>query len=310
MTMTLPIRGLHHVTSKSSDPRGTDRFWREVMGLRRVKQTVNFDNPKVYHLYFGNEAGEAGTVMTYFPFPNLDRGQRGTGEVSLVTFAVPHGVLDLWEARLESAGAGDVMRDEAFGQACLDFDAPDGDRFRLVEVEGDARAPWPGSALGRQAIRGFSGVTLTLAETGTTAEVLEAFGYRETASEGSVTRWTLPGHNGAGVVDLDLRPDLPKAVEGAGSVHHVAFAVADRAAQDRVREAMLAAGHRVTHVYDRNYFYAIYFRTPGGVLFEVATHDPGFDADEPLTTLGSALKLPPQHERMREMLEDSLVPLD
>ncbi len=308
--MTLPILGLHHVTSKSSEPRGTDRFWREVMGMRRVKQTVNFDNPKVYHLYFGDEAGTPGTVMTYFPFPGLERGTRGTGEVSMVSFSVPQGALDLWEARLESAGSTDVLRDEAFGAPCIDFDAPDGDRFRLVEDAGDRRVPWPRSAAGRHAVRGFHGVNLTLAETESTAEVLGAFGYREIARDGRVARWALQRHNGAGVVDLELRPDLGEAEEGAGSVHHVAFAVRDRAAQNEVREAMLAAGHRVTHVYDRNYFYAIYFRTPGGVLFEVATGEPGFDADEVLAGLGGAFKLPTQHEHMRAELEQSLVPLD
>lgn len=308
--MPLPILGLHHVTSKSSDPRGTDRFWRDVMGMRRVKQTVNFDNPKVYHLYFGDEAGHPGTVMTYFPFPGLERGTSGTGEVSQVSFSVPKGALDLWEARLEAAGAAEVVRDEAFGMPCLDFDAPDGDRFRLVEDLGDRRVPWPHSAAGRNAVRGFHGVSLTLAETETTEAILDAFGYREVARDGRVTRWALPKHNGAGVVDLDLRPDLERAEEGAGSVHHVAFAVRDRAAQAEVRDAMLAAGHRVTHVYDRNYFFAIYFRTPGGVLFEVATGEPGFDADEPLTDLGGSLKLPAQHEHLRADLEQSLVPLD
>lgn len=308
--MDLPIKGLHHVTSKSSDPRATNRFWRSTLGLRRVKQTVNFDNPKVYHLYYGNERGEAGTVMTYFPFPGLARGERGTGEVSLVSFSVPKGSLELWEARLETEGASDVVRSEAFGEACLEFDAPDGDRFRMVETTADRRNPWPGSGLGQTAIRGFHGVTLTLAETETTAAVLTAFGYREIGEEANVARFALPSHNGAGLVDLCRRLDLGPANEGAGSVHHVAFAVADRAAQDSVREAMLKAGHRVTHVYDRNYFYAIYFRTPGGVLFEVATEEPGFDSDEPLAHLGEALQLPAEHAHLRGALDETLIRLD
>ncbi len=302
--MTLPILGLHHVTSKSSDPRQTDRFWRDVMGLRRIKQTVNFDNPKVYHLYYGNPAAEPGTVMTYFPFPALERGTRGTGEVRAVSFSIPTGSVDYWEATLSAAGVSGLVQDHLFGATCLNFAAPDGDEFQLVERNDDPRAGHSPTA-----IRGFDGVTLSLADIGATAEVLETFGYQRSAVEGNTTRFSLPNANGAGHVDLEASPDLPQAVEGAGSVHHVAFAVKDRAAQAQVREAMLAMGQRVTHVYDRDYFHAIYFRTDGGVLFEVATYEPGFDVDEDMASLGEALKLPTQHEHLRQKLEQELVPL-
>jgi len=308
--MTQLIKGLHHVTSKSSDPRGTDRFWRSVLGLRRIKQTVNFDNPKVYHLYYGNEAGEPGTVMTYFPFPGLARGTHGTGEVRYCALSVPPGSLDFWEARLVASGAHEVFQDTWFDTPCLNFEAPDGDQFRLVEQANDPRRAYLGSGVGDAAIRGFEGVTLTLSDIGSTAEILEAFGYQQVATERNVTRYHLPHNNGAGVVDLETAPDLPKSIEGAGSVHHIAFAVQDRAAQAEIRDLMLAAGQRVTHVYDRNYFYAIYFRTEGGVLFEVATYEPGFDADEDIATLGEALMLPEQHEHLREELNDGLMPLD
>lgn len=304
--MTLPILGLHHVTSKSCDPRLTDQFWRGVMGLRRIKKTVNFDNPRVYHLYFGNEAAEPGTVMTYFPFPGLAQGSRGVGEVSEVSLAVPPGALDFWEARLEAAGAGAVSREEVFGEDCLTLEAPDGDVFRLIERAHDPRLPRTGST----GVVGFDGVTLKLAEADSTAEILTEFGYNFVSEDGTRSRFHLATARGAGHVDLDVSPNTPKAVEGAGSVHHVAFAVRDRAAQAEVRDAMIAAGHKVTHVYDRNYFYAIYFRTPGGVLFEVATHEPGFDVDEDLAHLGGALKLPAQHEHLRSALAQDLIPID
>lgn len=302
--MPLPILGLHHVTSKSSSPIETDRFWQQTMGLPRIKKTVNFDNPKVYHLYYGADNGVPGTVMTYFPFPDLTRGARGVGEVASVDFSVAPGVLDYWEARLEAAGALPA-RGEWFGRETLEFHAPDGDMFRLVEKASDVRAK--SSEL---SIRGFDAACLCLQEIETTAEILTAFGYQEIGSDGNTTRFELPVHNGAGAIDLKAAPQMPVAVEGAGSVHHIAFAVKDRAAQLEVREAMLTAGQKVTGVRDRNYFHAIYFRTPGGVLFEVATHEPGFDVDEPVEDLGAALKLPAQHEHLRDQLVQSLVPLD
>ena len=280
------------------------------MGLRRIKQTVNFDNPKVYHLYYGSDLAEPGSVMTYFPFPGLARGRPGTGEVSLVSFSIPVGSLDLWEAHLASTGAREIVRDTVFGEACIEFSAPDGDRFRLVEHLRDPRERTLGTRGFRNKIAGFQGVTLCLGETESTAEILKAFGYQQSAVEGRTSRFELPGGNGASVVDLRYEPELERSVEGAGSVHHVAFAVKNREDQQTVREAMLTAGHRVTHVYDRNYFFAIYFRTPGGVLFEVATYEPGFDADEDMAHLGEALKLPAQHEHLRTALEEDLIPLD
>ena len=301
--MPLPILGLHHVTSKSSDPRGTDRFWRQGLGLRRIKQTVNFDNPSVYHLYYGDAVAAPGSVMTYFPFPGLARGSRGTGEVSAVAFAVPVGSLDFWEARLGAAGAGDVMSDTWFGEAGLSFTAPDSDAFCLVESAGLAHSE-------NTDIAGLRGVTLRLADIGSTAEILTEFGYRSAGIEGNASRYQLPNAKTGDVVDLIADPPAPKAVEGAGSVHHVAFGVGDLADQDRVRSAMLAMGQKVTGVRDRDYFQSIYFRTPGGVLFEVATEGPGFAVDEDMAHLGETLKLPAQHAHLRARLEAELVPLD
>lgn len=301
------IKGLHHVTSMASDPLQNNAFFTGLLGLRRVKKTVNFDAPDVYHLYYGDETGSAGTVMTYFPFPHITKGHRGTGEVSETVFAVPEGALDFWRERLDHAGVDGIAPDERFGERRLRFLGPDGDGFALAEVAGDARAPFAGGPVpADMGIHGFRGVTMQLRDTEATAALLKLMGYDEVGRDGDLTRLVLKGGNGADLIDLERSPDAPRAREGAGSVHHVAFAVEDRAAQLQVRKALLEAGAHVTPVIDRDYFWAIYFRTPGGILFEIATHEPGFARDEDVAHLGKALKLPAQHAHLRARLEQTL----
>jgi len=303
------IRGLHHVTAMANDARRNNRFYTRVLGLRRVKQTVNFDAPDVYHLYYADGMGTPGTVMTFFPFPDSGPGVAGAGEAGLTSFSVPDGALPFWRERLHNAG--EVRTDTAFGEDRLLFRGPDGERLALVERSGDARAPWTGNGVGEgEAIRGFHGVTLTLRDARATAELLTLMGYSEEAGEGRLTRFRRPGGNGADVVDIETAPDAPLARLGAGSVHHVAFAVENRAAQLEVRRALTEAGFGITPVIDRDYFYAIYFRTPGGVLFEVATNEPGFARDEDPAHLGETLKLPAQHAHLRPILEKHLEPLE
>lgn len=304
------IEGLHHVTSMARDANENNAFFTKVLGLRRVKRTVNFDAPDVYHLYYGDEVGTPGTVMTYFPFPDIARGQRGAGEVGTTVFAVPEGALPFWRARLAGLGAGGPTEATRFGQAQLGFAGPDGDGFALVEQPGDDRAPWTGGGVGAdEAIRGFHAVSLRLRSTGQTAELLRFMGYAEAAREQNVTRFVREGGNGADVIDLEEHPGAQPARQGAGSVHHVAFAVRDRVAQGAVRKAIADTGYEVTPPIDRDYFWAIYFRTPGGVLFEVATDEPGFARDEEVAHLGEALKLPRQHEHLRPWLEANLDPI-
>ena len=301
------IKGLHHVTSIASDPQQNNAFFTGLLGLRRVKKTVNFDAPDVYHLYYGDETGSAGTVMTYFPFPHITKGHRGTGEVSETVFAVPEGALDFWRERLDHAGVDGIARDERFGEKRLRFLGPDGDGFALAEVAGDPRAPFAGGLVpADKGIHGFRGVTMQLRDADATAALLKLMGYEEVDRDGDLTRFILKGGNGADLIDIERRPDAPRAREGAGSVHHVAFAVEDRAAQVQVRKALLEAGAHVTPVIDRDYFWAIYFRTPDGVLFEIATHEPGFVRDEDVAHLGEALKLPAQHAHLRARLEQAL----
>lgn len=307
--MLTQIKGLHHVTSIASSASDNNAFFTKVLGLRRVKKTVNFDAPDVYHLYYGDEVGTPGSVMTYFPFQNAARGIRGVGEVGVTSFAIPMGASAAWGKRLASFHIANIVTDKRFGQTRVLFDGPDGDRFALVETN-DARAPWTGGGIpAEMAIRGFQGADMRLADAGATAEVLRFMGYEATDTADNITRYTVPGGNAANMIDIETLPNAPQATSSAGSVHHIAFAVENRARQLEVREALLDTGYQVTPVIDRDYFHAIYFRTPGGVLFEIATNEPGFDRDEDTANLGQALKLPAQHEHLRAKLEQQLEPL-
>lgn len=306
------INGLHHVTSLARDANDNNAFFTRTLGLRRIKKTVNFDAPDVYHLYYGDEAGTPGTVMTYFPFPNAARGRPGTGEVGVTAFSVPEGALSFWERRLDEHGVSGLERSEPFGEKRLAFSGPDGDGFALVETPGgDGRAPWTGNGIGADAaIRGFHSVSMRLADAGATAELLGFMNHEEIGRAGAVRRFRVKnGGNGAGIVDVETLPVVGRARQGAGSVHHVAFSVDDRRKQLEVRKALVDTGYQVTPVIDRDYFHAIYFRTPGGVLFEIATDEPGFDRDEDTAHLGQALKLPAQHEHLRSFLEQHLEPI-
>lgn len=301
--MLTQINGLHHVTSLASGAQTNNDFFTKTLGLRRVKKTVNFDAPEVYHLYYGDEMGTPGSVMTYFPFPGARRGRPGAGEVSVTTFAVPKGALSFWADRLATFDVKNITPQTRFGQNRLHFDGPDGDGFALVETEDD-RAPWEGQGVSADhAIRGFHSADMRLRDSGASAELLRFMGYDEQESEGDITRFHMANGNGADVIDIETLPGASAAQQGAGSVHHLAFSVTDRAAQVEVRKALLDTGWQVTPVIDRDYFWAIYFRTPGGVLFEVATNEPGFDRDEDSAHLGQALKLPQQHAHLRDTLE-------
>jgi glyoxalase family protein len=302
--MLKQINGLHHVTSLASAAQSNNDFFTKTLGLRRIKKTVNFDAPEVYHLYYGDEAGTPGTVMTYFPFPHARRGRPGTGEVGITGFSAPKGSLPYWQERLATFDVKNIQTETTFGENRLRFDGPDGDGFALVETEEDPREPWTNNGVPADAaVRGFHSADMRLRDTGASAELLRFMGYEELDRQDSVTRFHVPGGNAANVIDI-TQVNAPMADQGAGSVHHVAFSVDDRAKQLEVRKALIDTGYQVTPVIDRDYFYAIYFRTPGGVLFEVATNEPGFDRDEDTAHLGEALKLPTQHEHLRQVLEE------
>ncbi len=304
------IKGLHHVTSMAKDARQNNAFFTGTLGLRRVKKTVNFDAPDVYHLYYGDETGTPGSVMTYFPFPNIGKGRAGVGEVGTTVYSVPNGSLAYWQTRLAEQGVMGLKSEETFGGKRLRFDGPDSEVFALVEGKDDDRMPWSkGGVPGDEAIRGFHSATLRLKDGGATEELLKFMGYEEVDTSGNIKRFAVKNGNGADVIDIETLPGAPFADLGAGSVHHIAFAVENRAKQLEVRKALMDTGYQVTPVIDRDYFWAIYFRTPGGVLFEVATNEPGFDRDEDSAHLGEALKLPKQHAHLRPYLEKNLQPI-
>jgi len=309
--MLTQIKGLHHVTSMAADARTNNQFFTGTLGLRRVKKTVNFDAPDVYHLYYGDETGAPGSVMTYFPFPDMGPGRPGAGEVGTTVFSVPQGSLGFWGDRLSQRGVSGMKAEETFGEKRLNFAGPDGEGFALVEVRDDNRPVWTANGVSEDhAIRGFHSIAMRLRDEGATAELLKFMGYETLEAKDGVTRLIVPGGNGAGLIDLETMPNIQRGLQGAGSVHHVAFSVENREKQLEVRKALMDTGYHVTPVIDRDYFWAIYFRTPGGVLFEIATSEPGFDRDEDTAHLGEALKLPQQHKHLRPILEQHLAKLE
>jgi glyoxalase family protein len=307
--MSHDIRGLHHVTAIAGDAQVNHDFYVRGLGLRLVKRTVNFDDPGAWHLYYGDGTGAPGSIMTFFVWPGARRGVAGAGQVAVTQFAVPRGALAFWRDRLPRHGATLLDRTAPFGETAAFFADPDGVVLALIEAD-DPRTPWIREDIGADvAVRGFRGVTLSLRDgTGAGRVLTDVFGYAPAGDQGGAARFRIAGAP-AGVVDILSDPAAPAGRDGAGVVHHVAFSVADGAAQARVRARMEAAGLRVTPPIDRDYFHAIYARTPGGVLFEVATDTPGFAVDEPVDQLGSALKLPRQHAPLRAAIEAALPPL-
>ena len=310
--MSYSVKGLHHVTAIASDAQANLDFYAKQLGLRFVKKTVNFDDPGTYHLYYGDALGTPGSALTFFPWAQLPKGRAGTGETGITLFSVPPGSLDYWRDRL-SAGPGEVLSSgEQFGQKVLLAKDHDGLSFALVENADDDREPWTGNGVDADAaVRGFEGVTLTLADKTGTADWLTGFlDYEEVGSEGPITRYRSKNIDSAATIDIEVHEEGAAASQGAGSVHHVAFRLDDRAEQAKLRQALLDNNIQVTPVIDRNYFFSIYFRSPGGVLFEAATDEPGFTADEAEDMLGQGLKLPPQYEGHRAEIEKVLQPLN
>ena len=304
--------GIHHVTTIARGARDNLAFYTGVLGLRLVKRTVNFDDPGTYHLYYGDAAGTPGTILTFFPWEHAARGLPGVGEVVRTTFAVPSGSLPAWEGRLDAAGVVREAAPERFGASTLAFHDPDGTALALVEVDGiEGTEGWAGSDVpARSAIRGFAGVRLRVRDPGPTAAILtDVLGFAEAGREGGVLRLRAQARLGA-VVEIEAARDAVPGRAGAGSVHHLAFRAADDAAQAAM-VARLAAVHgiRTSEQRDRDYFRSVYFREPGGVLFEIATDAPGFAVDEAADALGRTLRLPAALEPERARLEAALPPL-
>ncbi|MFC0213455.1 ring-cleaving dioxygenase [Paenibacillus chartarius] len=300
--------GIHHVTSFAGDPQQNVDFYAGVLGLRLVKRTINFDAPEVYHLYFGNEAGAPGTAMTFFPFPGARRGRVGGGQVGTTVFAVPAGAASFWRDRLAKLGVS-VMEAERFGESFLQFSDPDGLRLEIVErAEGEA-SEWSFAGVTPDvAIKGFGGALLYSVHAGQTADRLEQLmGLTRVGAEGDYIRFRSEGSLG-NIVDLRAA-DMPWGAGGAGTVHHIAWRANDEADQLQWQQRVREHGLQPTEVLDRNYFRSIYFREEGGILFEIATDDPGFAVDEEFEKLGEKLMLPDWYEPHRQAIEANLLPI-
>jgi glyoxalase family protein len=310
--MTDKIAGIHHVTAIATDPQKNADFYAGVLGLRLVKKTVNFDDPATYHLYYGDGSGRPGTILTFFPWPSARRGSRGAGQATVTSFSVPEGSQGFWRQRLEELGAVAEEPKSRFDEEVLAFYDPDGLKLELVAHAEDAGEPWSGGPVpAAHAIRGFHGVTLSEQSLEPTAHLLtEVMGYQAAGEHHSRYRFSAPEGNVGRRVDVLHTPDAGFGQIAAGTVHHVAWRVPDDAAQSAWSEALVGAGLYPTEVKDRQYFKSIYFREPGGVLFEFATDPPGFLRDEELDALGTGLKLPPWLEPHRSRIEDVLPPIE
>lgn len=307
--MTTSIGRIHHITAIASAPDRNLAFYEGALGLRLVKLTVNFDDPGVHHLYYGDETGSPGTILTFFPYPGARAGRHGAGQAEEIAFAVPAGSLGFWQERLAGLGIAVEGPTARFGERLIAFKDHDGLMLELVEDE--AAAALPGRAAegipAGHAIRGFRGITLWVEDPAATARVLaEVLGYQAGPVEGSRSRFVHPGDGLGRIVDLRAVKGFWSGAMGAGVVHHVAFRAADDAIQAAATASLAPRGIQVTPQQDRNYFRSTYFREPGGVLFEIATDAPGFAIDEPVEALGTRLMLPARYEPHRAAIEAAL----
>jgi glyoxalase family protein len=311
--MSAAIAGLHHVTATVGEAQPDLDFCTQVLGLRLVKKTVNFDNRHVYHFYYGDERGTPGTIWTTFPYHGhgVRVGTKGAGQITVTSFSVPADALAFWTARFMDGGLAVTPVDPRFGEESVIVSDPSGLLIEVVGTAADPRRPWKGGSVpAAAAIRGLHSVTMTVREAEPSiAFMTRMLGYEVIGAEGNRRRLGLGGGGPGRQIDLLIAPDAPAALNGIGTVHHVAMAIADEASQAQLRQALVELGYQVTPVMDRQYFRSIYFREPGGVLFEVATVQPGFTFDEPLEALGQALKLPPWEEPRRVDIERALAPV-
>jgi len=308
--MEITVPGLHHVTAIASDPQRNLDFYAGVLGLRFVKRTVNFDDPGTYHFYFGDARGTPGTIMTFFPWPGVRRGIRGTGQVDTVAFAVPQNSIGYWLERLRQQHVAAERTATRFDEHVIRFIDPDGLLVELIESGTPSSVDYwrGGSVPAEHSIRGFHSVSAALEGYERTAKLLtESFGYQLANQTGNRFRFSSQNESAAGrVIDLLCMPDAHPGRVAAGSVHHIAFRARDDAEQQQWREQLVSLGYNVTPVIDRIYFHSIYFREPGGILFEIATDPPGFALDEDLNQLGEGLRLPPWLESSRAQIEKVL----
>lgn len=305
------VTGLHHVTALADDAQKNIDFYAGILGLRMVKKTVNFDAPDVYHLYYGNETGSPGTIMTFFPFPGLVKGKHGKGQMTVTSFSVPDTSLEYWLKRLKKFNIKHTEPQKRFDdEVFVYFEDVHGLGLELVFNKTDKRSGFSyGQIPIEHAVKGFYGVVLS--EDGyerTAGLLLEGMDHKLIVEKGNRFRYSASGEPGD-FVDILWTPDSARGLVGSGTIHHLAFATPDDDTQLAAREKLLSKGYHVTPVMDRQYFHSIYFREPGGILFEIATNPPGFAIDEAPAALGEALKLPPWYENARDKIEKGLQPI-
>jgi glyoxalase family protein len=303
------INGIHHITAIAGNAKRNYNFYTNVLGQRLVKKTVNFDDPETYHLYYGDKNGTPGTILTFFPWEGIQTGRRGARQATEIGYSVPKGSLDFWVNRFEKHNVIYNKVAEKFGEEYLTVLDPDGLKLELTASKtADNRLPWKTDEVkAENAIKGFHNVTITTNKMQATADILTGvFGYKLLEQHVNRYRFVTDAVENANIVDLvEVAGEVAGHVAG-GSVHHVAFRVANEEILMQYREKIAALGLHITDKIDRNYFYSLYFREPGGVLFEIATDNPSFAVDEAVEELGQNLKLPAQHERFRSALEKSL----
>ena len=303
--------GIHHITAIAGDPQRNLDFYAGLLGMRLIKLTVNFDDPASYHLYYGDEIGHPGSILTFFPWPNGRPGRQGTGQAASVALSIPSAALGFWIERL----IGNHVRFEGptrrFDEQVLTFRDPDGLQLELVAGRELAGTPWTeGPVPPEHAVMGLHGTTIWEdRDVGSTGFLEATMGFEPTGEDGGLERFRSSGDGVGSTVYFRRAPGFWRGAGGVGTVHHVAFRAATDQAQLEKRAEIEAQGHGITPVIDRQYFHSVYFHEPGGVLFEVATDGPGFTIDEPLEELGSQLKLPPMYEASRGQIERALPPL-
>ncbi|AEI39083.1 ring-cleaving dioxygenase [Paenibacillus mucilaginosus] len=301
--------GIHHITAFARDPQQNVDFYAGVLGLRLVKKTINFDAPEVYHLYFGNEAGSPGTIITFFPWPNSRRGRIGGGQVGITSYAVPAGSLAFWEERLARFGI-QTEKVTRFSETSLQFSDNEGLRLEIVERVEGANSRWSfGGIPGQHAIKGFAGAVLFSTNPARTKDALEQLlGFVKEAEDAGYTRFRSEAGIG-NVIDVP-HAAMERGSDGAGTVHHIAWRAEDFEHHEAWRTAVQAYGYQPTPVVDRQYFNALYFREAGGILFEIATDPPGFAKDEAPEALGEKVMLPEWYEPHRAQIEANLLPIE
>lgn len=302
------LLGLHHITAIAGDAQRNYDFYTKDLGFRLVKRTVNFDDPQTYHFYFGDEVGTPGTILTFFPWTNVRQGKNGAGMATEIGYSVPKGSLDFWKARFKKLNIHHDIS-ERFGEKHLTFQDPDGLWLSLIETkQKDERKGFETAEIKFDvAIKGFHTVTLTLNNIKATAAILtEVFGYKQIEQDDNLFRYQTDAVENAAIVDLLEMPQAQRGLNAGGTNHHVAFRVKDEETLMAFREKIVARGLHITGKINRDYFFSLYFREPGGVLFEIATDNPGFATDETVENLGSSLQLPDQYKAMRAEIEKGL----